>query len=179
MTTIGRLLRAEIPRLNRYARALMRGHDGAEDLVQDTILRALEKAHLWEPGSNLQRWLFTLMHNQYVNFVRRSVRQKCLAHRDRVNPVAPPTQLGPLMIRDFDRAMARLPEEQRRAVWLVGAEGLRYDEAAAVCGVPVGTIRSRLCRARLALHVMVDGGENMRADAGGDPVGIAPAATNA
>jgi len=165
MTTVGRLLRAEIPRLNRYAWALMRGRDGAEDLVQDTILRALEKAHLWQPGTNLQGWLFTLMHNQYVNIVRRSVRQKSRGDLDRANAVAPPTQLGPLILRDFDRAMARLPEEQRRAVRLVGIEGLRYDEAAAVCGVPVGTIRSRLCRAREALHAMVDFGDNMLADA--------------
>jgi RNA polymerase sigma-70 factor, ECF subfamily len=156
MTTVGRLVGAEIPRLNRYARALMRGRDGAEDLVQDTILRALEKAHLWQPGTNLQGWLFTLMHNQHVNLVRRSVRQKCRGDFDRSATVVPPTQLEPLMRRDFDRAMARLPEEQRRVVRLVSIEGMRYEEAAAVCGVPVGTIRSRLCRARTALHAMVE-----------------------
>jgi RNA polymerase sigma-70 factor, ECF subfamily len=165
MTMVGLLLRAEIPRLNRYARALMRGRDGAEDLVQDTILRALEKAHLWQPGTNLQGWLFTLMHNQYVNLVRRSVRQKPRVDLDRAITAVPPTQLGPLILRDFDRAMARLPAEQRRVVRLVGIEGMRYDEAAAVCGVPVGTIRSRLCRARDALEAMVERGENMLADA--------------
>ncbi|HKW52101.1 MAG TPA: sigma-70 family RNA polymerase sigma factor [Stellaceae bacterium] len=176
MTTVDRLVRGEIPRLNRYARALMRGRDGAEDLVQDTILRALEKAHLWQPGTNLQRWLFTLMHNQYVNLVRRSARQKCRVDLDRASTVAPPTQLEPLMLRDFDRAMARLPEEQRRVVRLVGIDGLRYDEAAAVCGVPVGTIRSRLCRAREALQAMVDPGETMLADRRRGPAAVAVAA---
>ena len=152
MTTVSRLLRAEIPRLNRYARALMRGRDGAEDLVQDTLLRALEKAHLWQPGTNLQGWLFTLMHNQYVTLVRRAARRKAGGELAPAPTVAPPTQLEPLIIRDFDRAMSRLPEEQRRVVRLVGIEGMRYDEAAAVCGVPVGTIRSRLYRAREALQ---------------------------
>jgi RNA polymerase sigma-70 factor (ECF subfamily) len=176
MTTVGRLVGAEIPRLNRYARALMRGRDGAEDLVQDTILRALEKAHLWQPGTNLQRWLFTLMHNQYVNLVRRSARQKSRIDLDRGITVTPPTQLEPLMLRDFDRAMARLPEEQRRVVRLVGIEGMKYDEAAAACGVPVGTIRSRLCRARKALQAMVEHGETMLADWGRAPRKLAVAA---
>jgi RNA polymerase sigma-70 factor, ECF subfamily len=157
MTTVGRLLRAEIPRLNRYARALMRGRDGAEDLVQDTILRALEKAHLWQPGTNLQAWLFTLMHNQYVNMVRRSVRHGCRLDIDRANRIAPPTQPGRLILRDLERAIARLPKEQRRVVRLVGIQGMKYDEAAAVCGVPLGTIRSRLCRARAALDAMLEG----------------------
>lgn len=176
MTTVGRLVGAEIPRLNRYARALMRGRDGAEDLVQDTILRALEKAHLWQPGTNLQGWLFTLMHNQYVTFVRRSARRQARLDLDRPCTVAPPTQLEPLMLRDLDRAMARLPEEQRRAVRLVGIEGKRYDEAAAICGVPVGTIRSRLCRAREALQVMVERGENMFAAPTRSPATVAVAA---
>ena len=161
MTTVGRLLSAEIPRLNRYARALMRGRDGAEDLVHDTIVRALEKAHLWQPGTNLQGWLFTLMHNQYVTLVRRAARRKARGELTPAATVAPPTQLEPLMMRDFDRAMARLPEEQRRVVRLVGIEGMRYDEAAAVCGVPIGTIRSRLCRARAELQARVDRGDIM------------------
>lgn len=176
MTTVDRLVGAEIPRLNRYARALMRGRDGAEDLVQDTILRALEKAHLWQPGTNLQRWLFTLMHNQYVNLVRRSARQKSRGDLDRESTVAPPTQLEPLMLRDFDRAMARLPEEQRRVVRLVGIEGMRYDEAAAVCGVPVGTIRSRLCRAREALQAKIERGDTMLGDCRRAPGKVAIAA---
>ena len=164
MTTVGSLLRAELPRLNRYARALMRGRDGAEDLVQDTILRALEKAHLWQPGTNLQAWLSTLMHNQYVNLVRRAARQKPRIELERPNAVAPPTQLEPLVMRDFDRAMARLPAEQRRVVRLVGVEGMRYEEAAAVCGVPVGTIRSRLYRARAELQARIERGDMMFAD---------------
>ena len=165
MTVVGRLLGAEIPRLNRYARALMRGRGGAEDLVQDTIVRALQKAHLWQPGTDLRAWLFTLMHNQYVNIIRRSARQEPRAVLDRDTTGAAPTQLAPLMLRDLDRAFARLPEEQRRVLWLVAIDGMRYDEAAAVCGVPVGTIRSRLCRARHALQQMVGPHEAMLADA--------------
>ena len=166
MTAIGRLLAAEIPRLNRYARALMRGRSGAEDLVQDTIVRALEKAHLWQPGTDLRAWLFTLMHNQYVNIIRRSARQQPRAVLDRASTVSPPAQLAPLTLRDVDRAFARLPEEQRHVLRLVAIDGMRYDEAAAVCGVPVGTIRSRLCRARHALQQMVGPGDAMLADAG-------------
>src|SRR6516165_10059437 len=75
MDDIGQLIVAEIPRMRRYARALLRNRDGADDLVQDTILLALEKNHLYERGTNLRAWLFTLMHNHYVNLVRRSMRR--------------------------------------------------------------------------------------------------------
>ncbi len=159
MTTVGSLLRDEIPRLNRYARVLMRNRDGAEDLVQETVLRALEKAHLWQPGTDLRAWLFTLMHNHYVNFVRRSVLQGRRVDVDRTDASAPAAQLASLILRDLERAIAGLPEGQRKVLRLVGIHGMKYHEAAAACGVPINTIRSRLCRAREALHAKLEGSE--------------------
>jgi RNA polymerase sigma-70 factor, ECF subfamily len=152
------LLESEIPRLRRYARALLRDTNRADDLVQDTLLRGLAKQHLWQPGTNLRAWLFTLMHNQHVNDVRQSTKQGTTVDLDDVSAflVATTDPSASLQLRELQDAMARLPEEQREVVLLIGLEGLRYDEAAAILNVPIGTVRSRLSRARDSLRKLLD-----------------------
>lgn len=147
-------IEAEIPRLRRYARALTRDVVAADDLVQDCLTRALDKFHLWQEGTDLRAWLFTILHNQYVNRVRRAVREGVSVGLKDSEPLLtrPPHQGHRLELRDLERAIAKLPEEQRVAILLVGLEGMRYEEVAAVLNVPVGTIRSRLSRGRDALR---------------------------
>jgi RNA polymerase sigma-70 factor (ECF subfamily) len=149
-----RNIEAEIPRLRRYARALTRDVVTADDLVQDCLTRALGKLHLWQEGSDLRAWLFTILHNQYVNHIRRSVREGAAVAFNESEPLLSraPQQGKRLELRDLERAIAKLPAEQRSAVLLVGLEGMRYEEVAAVLGVPVGTVRSRLSRGREALR---------------------------
>ncbi len=150
-------IQGEIPRLRRYARALTRDASVADDLVQDCLARALGKLHLWNQGTDLRAWLFTILHNQYVNYVRRSVREGAMIELHENEPflTRPPQQGHRLELRDLDRAIAKLPEEQRSAILLVGLEGMRYDEVAAILDVPVGTIRSRLSRGREALRKLM------------------------
>lgn len=151
------LIASEIPRLRRYARALVRTQETADDLVQDTLVRALSKIHLWEPGTDLRAWLFTLMHNQYVNFVRRAVREGTQTSLDAAIALGhQANQQTSLTLRDLEASLARLPDEQRQVVLLIGLEGMRYEEVADILNVPVGTIRSRLSRAREALREMMD-----------------------
>jgi RNA polymerase sigma-70 factor (ECF subfamily) len=145
---------AEIPRLRRYARALTRDVTAADDLVQDCLTRALSKVHLWQEGTDLRAWLFTILHNQYVNQVRRAVREGTAVALSDTEPAltSMPAQGKRLELRDLERALAQLPDEQRSALLLVGMEGMRYEEVAAILAVPVGTVRSRLSRGREALR---------------------------
>jgi RNA polymerase sigma-70 factor (ECF subfamily) len=147
-------IEAEIPRLRRYARSLTRDVAAADDLVQDCLARALGKLHLWQEGTDLRAWLFTILHNQYVNQVRRAVREGTVVGLSETEPMLTraPHQGKRLELRDLERAMAKLPEEQRSVILLVGLEGMRYEEVAKVLDVPVGTVRSRLSRGREALR---------------------------
>ena len=158
MTEIHKRIEAEIPRLRRYARSLVRDVAGADDLVQNCLARALAKLDLWREGTDLRAWLFTILHNQYVNHVRRSVRTGTSIEFDEAaKPLSrPANQEAGLQLRDLDRALARLPEEQRAVILLVGLEGLPYADVGAALGVPVGTVRSRLSRGRLALRQLMD-----------------------
>jgi RNA polymerase sigma-70 factor (ECF subfamily) len=151
---IYRNIEAEIPRLRRYARALARDLAAADDLVQDCLARALGKLHLWQEGTDLRAWLFTILHNQYVNQVRRAVREGAAVGLSETEPMLTraPHQGSSLELRDLERAIAKLPEEQRSVILLVGLEGMRYEEVAEVLDVPVGTVRSRLSRGREALR---------------------------
>ena len=154
MADIYRSIEAEIPRLRRYARALARDIAAADDLVQDCLARALGKLHLWQEGTDLRAWLFTILHNQYVNQVRRAVREGAAVGLSETEPMLTraPHQGRRLELRDLERAIAKLPEEQRSVILLVGLEGMRYEEVAEVLNVPVGTVRSRLSRGREALR---------------------------
>jgi RNA polymerase sigma-70 factor, ECF subfamily len=160
MDDFGRLLEEQIPRLRRYARVLCHDPERADDLVQDTLCRALGKRHLFVPGSNMRAWLFTILHNLYVNSVRRGMREGRDVPIEDVEPILtePPPQGGGLTLRDLDRAMDQLSEEQRQAILLVGLESMSYDEVASILDVPVGTVRSRLSRGRDELRQMLDGG---------------------
>jgi RNA polymerase sigma-70 factor, ECF subfamily len=150
-------LEEQIPRLRRYARALTRDVHRADDLVQDTLVRALAKQHLWQEGTNLRAWLFTLMHNQHVNDVRRANRESGNVDVDDVSSVlvANTDPTSSRQLRELERGLNRLPLEQRESILLVGLEGLRYDEAASILGVPIGTVRSRLSRGREALRKLM------------------------
>lgn len=154
MADIYRSIEAEIPRLLRYARALARDVAAADDLVQDCLTRALGKLHLWQEGTDLRAWLFTILHNQYVNQVRRAMREGVAVGLSETEPLLTraPHQGRSLELRDLERAMGKLPEEQRSVILLVGLEGMRYEQVAEVLGVPLGTVRSRLSRGREALR---------------------------
>jgi RNA polymerase sigma-70 factor, ECF subfamily len=149
-----REIEAEIPRLRRYARALTRDLIAADDLVQECLTRALSKLHLWQQGTDLRAWLFTILHNQYINHVRRTAREGTAIGLSEREPLLAraPQQGSRLELRDLERAIAKLPRTQRSVILLVGLEGMSYGEVATALGVPVGTIRSRLSRGREALR---------------------------
>lgn len=147
---------AYIPRLRRYARALLRERSAADDLVQDTLERALNKLHLWKRGTDLRAWLFTVMHNVHVNQVR-SRREYAALDADALELPVRATQDVGLEMRDMERMLARLPVEQREVLLLVVLEDLSYDEAATVLGIPIGTVMSRLSRAREKLRALMEG----------------------
>jgi RNA polymerase sigma-70 factor, ECF subfamily len=157
MADIYQKIEAEIPHLRRYARVLTRDAVVADDLVQECLARALGKLHLWQEGTNLQAWLFTILHNQHVNIVRRAIRTGPMVEfgEAEVRLSRPADQEKRLELRDLDRSLARLPVEQRAVILLVGLESMSYDQAAVVLGIPVGTVRSRLSRGREALRVMM------------------------
>jgi len=149
-----REIEAEIPRLRRYARALTRDLIAADDLVQECLTRALSKLHLWQQGTDLRAWLFTILHNQYINHVLRTAREGTAIGLSEREPLLAraPQQGSRLELRDLERAIAKLPRTQRSVILLVGLEGMSYGEVATALGVPVGTIRSRLSRGREALR---------------------------
>jgi RNA polymerase sigma-70 factor, ECF subfamily len=147
----------EIPRLRRYARALTRASDRADDLVQDTLLRALTKLHLWQPGTDLRAWLFTIMHHQYVNTVRREMREAATVDVEHISStlVATTDPTARRQLVELDRALARLSAEQREVLLLVGLEGMDYESVAQILNVPIGTVRSRLSRGRERLRELM------------------------
>ena len=156
MSAIARLLEPELPRLRRYARVLTQHSSQTDDLVQSCLVRALAKEHLWQPGTDLRAWLFTILHNQHVNNVRRSVREGASIAVEDVDLAVAPTAGAGLELRDLERAIRKLPAEQREVVLLVGHEGMRYEEIATTLGIPIGTVRSRLSRAREKLRELMD-----------------------
>jgi RNA polymerase sigma-70 factor (ECF subfamily) len=145
-----------IPRLRRYARSLTRDETRADDLVQDTLIRAIDKLHLFEPGTNLVAWLFTIMRNIHINALRSAKWEREQDPSDLELPV-PGLQLSNLALRDLARAMSALPDDQRETVMLVAVEGLAYQDAAEIMSVPIGTVRSRLSRARTRLRQLMYG----------------------
>ncbi len=148
-----------IPRLRRYARALVGDVTAADDLVQDTMERALHKFSLWQRGSNLRAWLFTIMHNTFVNQVRagRLTTISMSEESGHMDIEVTPGQEQQIQIRDLVSALKRLPDEFREVVLLVGLEQLSYEETARVLGIPMGTVMSRLARGREKLRVLMAG----------------------
>ena len=155
---------AAIPRLRRYARTLTGEAARADDLVQDTLARAWEKRRLWQAGTDLRAWLFTVMHNVFVN-------QRALARRDARNVslddegaggevwqvAVRPGQQARVELAETVEQMGRLPAEQREVLLLAAVEEMKYEEIAAVLDIPVGTVMSRLSRAREKLRRAADG----------------------
>ena len=152
----------EVPRLRRYAVALLSDRSRADDLVQDTLERALSRLNLWQSGTDMRRWLFTIMHNLHVNAVRRSIRRGTETNIDDVEDrlVQAPSQTDSVMVRDLTVAMRELPSEQVEVLVLVALEGLAYREVAQILDIPLGTVMSRLSRARQSLRRMIDGVES-------------------
>ena len=143
-----------IPNLRRYARALVGDRHAADDLVQDTLERAVMKFHLWRPG-NLRAWLFSIMHNVFVNQLR-ARRISPSAEMDE-NFAGATTPGWIVDVRDLERGLAKLPAEQREVVLMVSLEDLSYEEVSRALGVPIGTVMSRLSRGREKLRRHMDG----------------------
>jgi len=148
---------AEIPRLRRYARALTGDMHLADDLVQATLERAMEKWRLWRRDRDLRPWLLSIMHNLHVDQLRHGKHIDYCAEDDLPDIPCRPEQLDSLEIRDLDRALALLPLEQREVILLVGLEELSYKEVADTLGIPLGSVMSRLSRARTRLKAILSG----------------------
>lgn len=153
----GKDIEAHIPALRRYACALTRDSEAADDLVQDCLERALSRWRLHRPGSDLRAWLFTILRNLFIDRYRVARRRGDTAPLDEAEAM-PPLQDAILGVGDILAALERLPEDQRSLLLLIGVEDLSYDEAARVLGVPIGTIMSRLSRARDRLRRTLESG---------------------
>ena len=158
---------AALPSLRAFALSLTNAREIADDLVQDTLVRALTNIDQFEPGTNLQAWLFTILRNGFYSQHRKKRREVedpdgFFAGRLRTAP----EQTAKCDVQDMLKALAKLPVEHREALLLIVAEGLSYEDAARVCGVPVGTIKSRVnrARARLAQLLAVEDAENFGVD---------------
>ncbi len=157
-------LMEHVPRLRRYARALINNRDLSDDLVQDTLERALSRTEKFKQGSDLRAWLFTIMHNVFINQVRKassravhvSVDDESVAEGEFAVSAS---QTHSLEMRDLDYALQRLPADQREVVLLVGLEEMSYTEVALALDIPVGTVMSRLSRGRERLRALMAGAQ--------------------
>lgn len=164
-----------IPGLRRYARALTGDAWAADDLVQDTLERACSRWRLWLAGSDLRAWLFTVMHNLFISQYRQRSAQLAHASLVSVDDVAHELHspaAAPDTLLDLQRCLLRLPEEQRAVLLLVTLEDLSYAEVARITGTPVGTVMSRLSRARERLRTLMEApAPSVPAPASDNPVG--------
>jgi RNA polymerase sigma-70 factor, ECF subfamily len=143
-----------IPNLRRYARALVGDRDGADDLVQDTLERAVRKFHLWRPG-DLRAWLFSIMHNVFVNQLKaRKIAPDVELDENFAAPMPGATSMD---IIDLQRALGTLAPEQREVVLLIALEDMSYADVSRTLGIPMGTVMSRLSRGRERLRRAMDG----------------------
>jgi RNA polymerase sigma-70 factor (ECF subfamily) len=156
---IASLLEQQIPALRRYAYALVRQHDEADDLVQDCLERALSRWRLRRPDGDLRAWLFTILRNLYINAYRAEKRRGDHVSIDHAPSLGVRAdQETSLEARDALAALDQLAEEQRSLLLLIGVEDLSYAEAAGLLGVPIGTVMSRLARARQRLRAVMETG---------------------
>jgi len=151
---VRRRLTEEIPRLRRYARVLVRDPVYADDLVQDCLTRAVARIDSYEPGTNLRAWLFVILRNVVINDYHRGRRGPALTDlsETHANLSTAADQEQRLMLDEVRKAVDLLPDEQRDIILLVPVEGLAYEEVAQILDIPIGTVRSRLSRARTALR---------------------------
>lgn len=143
---------ALVPELRAFALSLARNPATADDLVQETVLKAWSKLDRFAPGTNMRAWLFTILRNSYYSMLRKGRRETADVdglHAARLSQA--PDHDGRLALRDFAAAFAQLPDDQREVLILIGASGFSYEEAAQTCGCAVGTIKSRANRARAKL----------------------------
>lgn len=152
----------EIPHLRRFARGLARDSNLADDLVQDCVERALTRAYLYDGSRNLRTWLFTILRNIFINKVREERTRAANMAANAEEPAAPAlaaSQLDTVLAGQILAIVEGLPLEQREVLLLVAVEGLSYREAADVIGAPIGTMMSRLSRAREQLKLQIEGGQ--------------------
>lgn len=147
-----------IPSLRRYARALLRDQDAADDLVQETLRRGWEKLSLFRRESEMRVWLFGIMHNTYIDQRRRPEPSMSLFEEENLAFQEQPAELARLEMLDLESALRELPEDQREILLLVALEGLTYSEVAKAVQLPLGTVMSRLSRAREKLRILMNGG---------------------
>ncbi len=150
-------LLSAVPRLRRYARALVRNREDADDLVQDTLERAWAKSSLWRGVADMRAWLFGIMHNLHADGLRRP--QLATVAMDDAAPEIPvaPTHSDRLEVLDLQAALALLSPEQKEVLLLVALEDMAYADIASTLGIPIGTVMSRLSRGRERLRALVEG----------------------
>lgn len=149
-----------LPSLKAFATMLTRDRQRAEDLVQDTVVRALARSELFQPGTNFKAWTFTIMRNHYIDTMRQQKREALTEVGDEVlqnMQVTAANQEHRMVLQDLMRALGNLSDEQREVLSLVVVNGMAYEEAATITGCPIGTIRSRLARARRELERALTG----------------------
>lgn len=164
-------LLAAIPSLRAFAVSLSQNADKADDLVQETLVKAWDKHESFQMGTNLKAWLFTILRNEFYSQMRKRGREVqdsdgLMTARLAVHP----SQQGTLDLQDFREALNVLPEDQREAIILIGASGFSYEEAAEICGCAVGTIKSRVSRARTRLQELL--GVSGEAEYGPDSIAV-------
>lgn len=167
-----------IPSLRAFAVSLSQNADRADDLVQETLVKAWDKHMSFQPGTNMKAWLFTILRNEFYSQMRKRGREVqdsdgLMTGRLAVHP----SQQGALDLQDFRFALAQLPEDQRESIILIGASGFSYEEAAEICGCAVGTIKSRVSRARAKLQDIL--GVSGEADYGPDAISAQVLGSNA
>jgi RNA polymerase sigma-70 factor, ECF subfamily len=146
-----------MPAMRALARLLTRNATEADDLLQDALLKALANIDKFEPGTNTRAWLFTILRNTFYNNVRRRQNEKqALVAIARQNPRQDANQEWKVRVGELENDIQLLPDEQREAIILVGAVGLSYEEAAEICQCALGTIKSRVYRAREKLYHIAD-----------------------
>jgi RNA polymerase sigma-70 factor, ECF subfamily len=149
----------EIPRLRRYARVLLRDRDAADDLVQDSLERALSRMENWTTGDSPRRWLLTIMHHLFVDQSRRAKRhaRAMIAMPETIDAIAiPPPQVDDFASVEVLLALQQIGPERRAALMLVAVEGFSYVDAANMLGIPAGTLTSRIARGREELRSILD-----------------------
>lgn len=147
---------ALIPSMRAFAMSLSGRADVADDIVQDALMNAWAKQESFQPGTNFKAWMFTIIRNLFYSKMRkrgREIQDSDGVFAERLS--VPPAQLGNLDLQDFRKALGLLPEDQREAIILIGASGMSYEEAADICGCAVGTIKSRVNRARNKLQELL------------------------
>ncbi|MGE0585974.1 MAG: RNA polymerase sigma factor [Flavobacteriaceae bacterium] len=158
-----------LPGLRAFAMSLCGRHDKADDLVQETIMKAWAKQTSYQPDTNMKAWLFTILRNEFYSQMRKRGREVSDADGILTEKLSThPSQYGALDLQDFRKALETLPDDQREAIILVGASGFAYEEAAEICGCATGTIKSRVSRARSRLQeiLSVRGDDDFGPDAG-------------